>query len=214
MSPTKSATPATKRRYDSSRRRRQAEQTRAEVLLAAWRLFNERGWAGTTLAAIAEEAGVAVETIYSGFGSKKALLRGAMDVGVAGDAEPVAYVDRPEFARMGEGTLEERLDHATTFLADSNERTGGVWRAVLDAAEGDDELTAWVLDAESRRRLDIGRSLERIFERPVDEGALDLLWLLYGPEAHRKFVQVRGMSREEYRTLMKAATKRLAGDAS
>jgi Bacterial regulatory proteins, tetR family len=40
---------------------------------------------GTTLAGIAAEAGVAVETIYTGFASKKALLLEAMNVAIVGD---------------------------------------------------------------------------------------------------------------------------------
>ena len=51
------------RTYNSSRRTRQAAQTRAEVLAAAAELFNTPGWAGTTLAAVAAAAGFAVETI-------------------------------------------------------------------------------------------------------------------------------------------------------
>ncbi|HEY7007461.1 MAG TPA: TetR family transcriptional regulator, partial [Jatrophihabitantaceae bacterium] len=73
------------RTYSSDRRRRQAEQTRADVLRAAVTLFSTSGWSATTLAAIAAEAGVAVETVYSGFGSKKNLLREAIDVSIVGD---------------------------------------------------------------------------------------------------------------------------------
>ena len=93
-----------KRSYNSSRRTLQAAQTRDEVLRAASRLFSDTGWAGTTLAAIAAAAGVSVETIYKGFGSKKALLREAMDVAIVGDTAPLPYVERPEFAALSQGT--------------------------------------------------------------------------------------------------------------
>src|SRR5262245_26382925 len=91
------------RTYDSRRRSRQAAQTREESLTAAIELFSESGWAGTTLAAIAERAGVAVETIYAGFGSKKGLLRVALDVAIAGDTAEIPVADRPEALRVGEG---------------------------------------------------------------------------------------------------------------
>jgi AcrR family transcriptional regulator len=198
-----------KRAYNSSRRKRQAEQTRADVLAAAVERFNETGWAGTTVADIADAAGVAVETVYSGFGSKKALLRDAADVAVAGDAEPLTYVERPEFAAMGEGPLGDRVRVGMDMIADSNERTHGIWRALGEAAQSDDELHDWALDAERRRRLDTGRSLERIFERPPPEPMLDALCILYGQDSYRRLVIERGYSRGAYQRLLAEATVRL-----
>jgi AcrR family transcriptional regulator len=203
-----------KRAYNSTRRRRQAEQTRAEILLTALRLFGERGWAGTTLAAIAQEAGVAVETIYSNFGSKGALLRHAVDVSVVGDAEPLAFVERPEFRRLGEGSLAARLGAASEFLADTFSRSAGVYRALLEAADGDDELAAWADESERRRYLDVRRSLERIFEREIEGEIVDLLWVLYSSDTYRKLVEGRGMSRDAYRHAMETATRRLLDPAS
>jgi AcrR family transcriptional regulator len=203
-----------KRTYDSTRRRRQAEQTRSDILMAALRLFGERGWAGTTLAAIAAESGVAVETIYSNFGSKGALLRHAVDVSVVGDAEPLAFVERPEFRRLGEGSLAARMAAATEFLADTFGRSAGVYRALLDAAAGDEELAAWVEESERRRYVDVRRSLERIFERTIEDEIVDLLWVLYSSDTYRRLVEGRGLSRDEYRHAMETATRRIldAGD--
>jgi TetR/AcrR family transcriptional regulator, regulator of cefoperazone and chloramphenicol sensitivity len=65
---------AVKREYDSSRRQRQAAQTRADILQAARRLFSARGYAATTIEAIAAEAQVAEATVYAGFGSKRGIL--------------------------------------------------------------------------------------------------------------------------------------------
>ncbi len=65
---------AVKREYDSSRRRRQAAQTRADILAAARRLFTERGYAATTIEAIAADAEVSEATVYAGFGSKGGIL--------------------------------------------------------------------------------------------------------------------------------------------
>ena len=65
---------AVKREYDSSRRRRQAAQTRADILAAARRLFTERGYAAATIEAIAADAEVSEATVYAGFGSKRGIL--------------------------------------------------------------------------------------------------------------------------------------------
>jgi AcrR family transcriptional regulator len=207
----RTAAPA-KRTYNSSRRKQQAAQTRADVLAAAVRCFDESGWGGTTVADIAEAAGVAIETVYSGFGSKKALLLGAADAAVVGDAEPIPLVDRPEFRSMGEGPVGDRLQAAMDVVADSNERTWGIWRAVGEAAQKDDELRAWIIDAERRRRVDTEKGLEGIFERPVPAPMLDALCILLGQEPYRTLVVERGTSRRDYQRLMAEATLRLLGE--
>jgi AcrR family transcriptional regulator len=55
-------------------RRRQAEETKTQVARAARRLFGERGYHATTVAAISEEAGIPEQTIYSALGSKARIL--------------------------------------------------------------------------------------------------------------------------------------------
>src|SRR6478672_5536731 len=108
--PTPKSTRQPRRRYSSPLRAAQADRTRAQVLAAAATCFEESGWAGTTVAAIAERAGVAVETIYSGFGSKKAVLRQVIDVAVVGDSEPVPLAEREVFTRLAEGPRDARMD--------------------------------------------------------------------------------------------------------
>jgi TetR/AcrR family transcriptional regulator of autoinduction and epiphytic fitness len=83
------------RRYDATRRLEQARQTRQTITEAARKLFVERGYAGATISAIAQEAGVAAETVYASFGSKRAILFHLVDVSVVGDDQPVALLDRP-----------------------------------------------------------------------------------------------------------------------
>ena len=54
-----------KRRYDASRRRQAAARTRTAILEAARQLFSERGYAATPMTAIADRAGVALDTVYA-----------------------------------------------------------------------------------------------------------------------------------------------------
>src|ERR1700731_1019098 len=63
------------RRYESPRRRKQAEATRRHILQTAQRLFEQQGYLSTTMAAIADEAGVSAKTVYLAFDSKGGLLR-------------------------------------------------------------------------------------------------------------------------------------------
>jgi hypothetical protein len=57
----------TRRKYYSPLRAGQAEQTRRRILEAGFRLFVDRGYAETTIAAVAEEAGVSPELVRRGY---------------------------------------------------------------------------------------------------------------------------------------------------
>src|ERR687888_489413 len=74
-----SVKPRPRRRYDATRRQAQAAQTRQDILDAAQRLFLDRGYA-----AIAQAAGVVVETIYRAHGSKAELFKAVVRAAVAG----------------------------------------------------------------------------------------------------------------------------------
>jgi AcrR family transcriptional regulator len=56
-----------------------AAATRSRVLRAARTLFSRNGYAATTIAALAVEAGVAAQTLYSAFGSKAAIAISVME---------------------------------------------------------------------------------------------------------------------------------------
>ena len=74
-----------KRSYNSPRRREQAAATRREILEAAQRLFERQGYAATTMAAIAAEAGVALKTVYVAFETKSGVLRALWNLLLRGD---------------------------------------------------------------------------------------------------------------------------------
>src|SRR5260370_14639908 len=66
-----------------------------KILDAAQKLFAERGYATSTVEAIASAAGVAVDTVYAIFGSKREVLKSLLDVRVGGDDAPIEVLDRP-----------------------------------------------------------------------------------------------------------------------
>lgn len=68
-----------KRRYQSDIRAAAALETRRAITAAARRLFAARGFAATPIEAIAREAGVAVQTVYAVFGTKRAVLESLLD---------------------------------------------------------------------------------------------------------------------------------------
>jgi AcrR family transcriptional regulator len=180
----------------------QAAQTRQDVLHAATELFATAGWSGTTLAALASRAGVAVETVYAGLGSKKQVLRAVLDASL-----PVEGDDVPGRRT----TKEQRLRAAVAAVAEAHERSAGVWRALLEAASGDGEVEGWRVELERRRRRDVGATLERVFGVAPDPLVVDLVWALLGPDAWLRLVVDAGWSREDYESSVADAVTRLVG---
>ena len=84
-----------RRPYRSAVRAEQARATRRAIVEAGSALFVERGFAGTTVDAIAERAGVSRKTVFSSVGGKVGLLALAVDWALVGDDEPVALAERP-----------------------------------------------------------------------------------------------------------------------
>src|SRR6186997_3204021 len=92
-----------KRRYESPRRRAQADATKRDILAAAQRLFERQGYAATTMAAIAADAGVALKTVYVTFETKSGLLRALWHLLLRGDEEDAPVAERQWYR----GVLEE-----------------------------------------------------------------------------------------------------------
>jgi AcrR family transcriptional regulator len=90
--------PPRRRRYDASRRRAAAQGKRRTLVEAAHRLFLARGYAGTTMAAIASAAGVSHETVYALLGSKAAVFRAVVETALSDTGEPVHPLER-DYAR-------------------------------------------------------------------------------------------------------------------
>jgi AcrR family transcriptional regulator len=199
--------------YHSPLRVRQAAETRQTVIAAAARLFTDRGWAGTTLAAVASEAGTAVETIYSAFGSKSGLLIGAIDVAIVGDDDQVSLVDRPEFASLGVGPRSERLEAAARIITRALVRAVPLMGA-LQEASASDEASKVRWDAyEADRRTVISGGLELILGVPPAETLVDSIWALAGPEVFTKLTQERDWPVERYEQwLIETASTLLGSD--
>src|SRR3954464_12742934 len=89
-----------RRRYESPRRREQAAATRVVILEAAQRLFERDGYTATTMAAIAQEAGVALKTVYVAFTTKSGVLRALWHLLLRGDQDDAPVGARAWFREM------------------------------------------------------------------------------------------------------------------
>ncbi len=184
--------------YHSPLRARQAAETRQTVLSAATRLFIERGWAATTLAAVAAEAGTAVETVYSAFGSKSGLLIAAIDVAIVGDDDDTPLVKRPQFTSLGLGKRSERLVGAARIITQALVHAVPLMGALQEASASDAASKARWEAYETDRRTVILSGLELILGKQPPETLVDSIWALASPEVFAKLTEERNWTVERY----------------
>jgi AcrR family transcriptional regulator len=195
-------TATVRRPYRSRVRAERAAQTRTALLDAARRLFVSRGWFATGMRDVATEAGVALETLYSHFSSKRALLQAVVDVAVAGDDRPLAVAQRPEFAVIGRGRHAQRTAAAARLLADIYRRTAALAKVIREAAPSDRELAAVLERARENQRRDVAAAAELIMGRPPTTTERDGLWALTSPEVYVLLVDESGWDNEQYEAWM------------
>jgi AcrR family transcriptional regulator len=200
---------AEKRRYDTSRRREHAAQTRSAVVDAAVELFSAKGWAATGMRDIARAGGVSVETVYANFGSKAQVLGAALEVAVVGDAQAVAVRDRPEFVEIGKGPMAARVRTAARFVRQVNERTSGLLKALREAAAADESLAVLLVEREARRRSDVEAGLRLVSGREVDTTVTEGLWAVMSVEVYDLLVDQAGWTVAAYEDWMADTITRL-----
>lgn len=203
------------RRYTSPRRRAQAEATRAEILRAAQRLLERDGYAATTVAAVAAEAGVALKTVYVAFGTKGGLLRALWNALLRGDGDDVPMGERPWYRDLlADPDPASRLDRMARQSRAVKDRAGPLMAVIRDGAAVDDDVAAlWArIEREFRELLaPVAATLadEGVLRPGLDrERAADLLWALNHPDLWRLLVRVRGWSADEYEAWLAGAFRR------
>jgi AcrR family transcriptional regulator len=133
-------------------RQEQAAVTRRRILDAARALFFRNGYAATTLKAVAEEAGVAVQTLYAVFGSKAAILAELRQQVVAQPEASSALADA-----MQAPTLDDRVTAFAHSIRERWELAGDIVRVNEDAARADPAIRADTKGAAQRRQAGIAR---------------------------------------------------------
>jgi AcrR family transcriptional regulator len=206
-----------RRRYNATRRQAQAAQTRQDILDAAHQLFLERGYAGTTLAAIAQAAGVVVETIYRAYGSKAELFKAVVRAAVAGGAAraQVPVEQRPAIAAViAEPDPHRQLELYAATQPGIHARAGPLMRVLVGAAATDPELAGLWAQIEQERLNGQGRLAQLLADREVlrpelsVEDACDLLWTLCSLALYDLLVLQREWSPERYRDWLGATLAR------
>lgn len=140
-------------------RQERAAVTRRRILDAARRLFFRDGYAATTLKAVAEEAGVAVQTVYAVFGSKAAILAELRSLVVS-----LPEADSALREAMREPTVERRLAGFARSIRQRWEPAGDIVKVNEDAARVDPAIRAGVETARDRRQAGIASFVRAIQE--------------------------------------------------
>lgn len=193
------------RPYNSPRRREQAAATRREILEAAQRLFERQGYATTTMAAIAAEAGVALKTVYVAFETKSGVLRALWNLLLRGDEGETPVADRSWYREVVEepdSQRQLRLNARNSRAVKT--RIAGVLKVIRNAAPVDPDIEAlWEriqTEFHANQRVIVERLAERkALRRGLDvDRATDILWTLNHPDVWQLLVGERGWTPEQY----------------
>jgi TetR/AcrR family transcriptional regulator, regulator of autoinduction and epiphytic fitness len=193
------------RPYDSSTRARQARETRRRIVEAAALLFVREGYSATSIRAIAEEAGVAVPTVYASLRSKANILRAVVELTVRGDDEVA-----PLASRAGWQEIERQQDPRQQLALFARlhrqicDREAAVF-AQLEAAAGADPEATQVLAEHDQRRYETQRRLARSLHRRKQlkpglaaREAADVIWTLASERTYLALVRHRRWKADNY----------------
>jgi AcrR family transcriptional regulator len=156
-----------RRGYHAPLREAAASRTREAIVRAAKQLFEDRGWAATTVRSIADAAGVSPKTVEADFGTKAALLEAAVAYAIRGDFDP-----RPVAQREAITQVEQAPDAATMLrlhaahLRRVHERSARIAFAVEQAAPADPIAADRWRQMNRNRTAAIRRATETLLQKP------------------------------------------------
>ncbi|WP_378733807.1 helix-turn-helix domain-containing protein [Nocardia brasiliensis] len=189
---------------DTGVRAAKTTANRAKMLAAARELFTSRGYTATTMKAIAEEAGMAVQTLYFTFATKRAILSELLDVEIAGDTEPVATLDRPWFAEAVAAAPAEQIRQQVAAAATIFARASPLLEVIRSAAATDPELAElWRTNIAQRHTVQLRLAEALAAKTPLRRGidaarAADIALAVLAPETYHLLVHERGWSADEW----------------
>jgi AcrR family transcriptional regulator len=193
------------RRYDSPRRREQAAATRRDILQTAQRLFEKDGYVATSVPAIAEQAGVALKTVYLGFETKAKLLRTLWEERLGGEEANIDVTERAWYREMlEESDAQRQLRLLASQSRAVKSRSGLLMEVIRNAASSDDEIGSLWKEIQSKLLQVQGSAVARLHEKGCLRAGLDVaiardvLWALNHPSVWYLLVVERGWSAQEY----------------
>ena len=185
------------RPYVSPKRRQQADATRRRILTAAEHLFAESGYAAVTMETVAQQADVALATVYLHFPGRSAMVGAlAEEITAAPDLSVELVTQHPdpvEYLRVG-ARIMRQLNERAWLIAD-----------ILRSQRGGDPEVARLWALWQQRHLDaMRRSMTTLdqqngLRRGLSvEAAADELYAIAGTEVYRALVLERGWPPDKY----------------
>lgn len=187
------------RSYHSPMRARQADETRRRIADAAKHLLIGKGYAGSTIEAIAASAGVAPQTVYAVFGSKRGVLAEIIRTAAYGS----------HYRSLVRRSMASRDPEMRLVLA-SRIATGihGTEQSVFELLRGAGVVAPELASLERQRETDRFNNQKSVVQVMVTSGRLRkglkrasaqaVLWALTGRDLYRMLVVERGWSPARY----------------
>jgi AcrR family transcriptional regulator len=171
--------------------------TRHTILRAARELFAERGYANTPVRLLAQRAGVALQTVYSTYGSKAGVLAGLPDL-LDQEADVVDLFR----AREDIDDPAELLGLLARICRQIRERGGDIVKILRSAAAVDHDIAHTLTEAHRRRRLGVEAVLAKT--GLTGKRSADIATALMADEVCDSLVDVAGWSYDEYEEWLRA----------
>jgi AcrR family transcriptional regulator len=202
------------------RQKARVAETEGRILRAATRLFIRRGYQGTTLAQVADAAGVSHRTVYVRFGTKAELLKRATDVALVGDTRPVDVAHREWFhTALTAQTLSARTSALADGTADLMQRTGDLFEVVLQAQVTEPLLAEALQAGRAATRENIRTFVQVAAADGLLHTSADIDWLaetaavVLHAETYLLLRRTRRWADEDYRDWLLATLQRLITSA-
>lgn len=194
------------RRYDASARRAQAQRMRAAIVEVARRRFLAEGYVATTVAAIAADAGVSVETIYKAFGGKPGLVRAIRNEALGGTG-PTPAEDRSDELQATERDPRKIIQGWGVLTAEVAPRVAPILLLVRDAAS-DPEMARLQTELDEQRLGRMSKNAHTLangghLRNDVTvEDAAELMWAYTAPELYELLVRKREWTPQRFGTFV------------
>jgi AcrR family transcriptional regulator len=190
---------------ESGRRERKARETRTRVLDAAEALFVRDGYAATTIAAIAEAADVAVQTVYAIFTNKRTILTELLAARRTGDPEGIPLNQQADWQAVEqEPDPAKQVAMLAGFATRIGRRLGEVYVVLASASAADPDIAQLFEKQQASRYAD----QHQIAKSLAGKGALraglsvnhatDIMGVIANPRTYRTLVRERGWHEPVY----------------